>query len=141
MYELKTKINDSNVLDFLNTIENSKRKEDSFIILDLMTKLTGETAKMWGSSIIGFGLYHYKYKSGHQGEWMKIGFSPRKQNLTLYIMNGYDQYDDLLKRLGKYKLGKSCLYINKLEDVDMKVLEILITDSYDYVTKNFKREI
>jgi len=141
MYELKTKINDSNVLEFLNTIENSKRKEDSFIILDLMTKLTGETAKMWGSSIIGFGLYHYKYKSGHQGEWMKIGFSPRKQNLTLYIMNGYDQYDDLLKRLGKYKLGKSCLYINKLEDVDMKVLEILITDSYDYVTKNFKREI
>jgi len=141
MYELKTKINESNVLEFLNTIENIKRKEDSLVILDLMTKLTGETAKMWGTSIIGFGLYHYKNKSGHQGEWMKIGFSPRKQSLTLYIMNGYDRYDDLLKRLGKYKLGKSCLYINKLEDIDMKVLEVMITDSYDYVTKNFKREI
>ncbi|MBI9011205.1 MAG: DUF1801 domain-containing protein [Clostridiales bacterium] len=138
MHQLKTKINDQNVLDFFNKIENNKRKEDSLVILELMTKLTGETKKWRGSSIIGFGLYHYKNKSGHNCEWMKIGFSPRKQSLTLYIMNGYDKYDNLLKKLGKYKLGKSCLYINKLEDIDMDVLETSITDSYDYVSKNIK---
>lgn len=141
MYELKTKINDQNVLDFLNKIENKKRKEDSLAVLELMTRVTGETAKMWGTSIIGFGLYHYKNKSGQKSQWMKIGFSPRKQSLTLYIMNGYDRYEVILKKLGKFKLGKSCLYINKLEDIDMDVLETLITDSYDYVSKNFKREI
>jgi len=90
-----------------------------------------------GASIIGFGLYPYKNKSGMNGEWMKIGFSPRKASLTLYIMNGYDTYDALLEKLGKHKLGKSCLYINKLSDIDMAVLKELIRNSYDYVTKNY----
>lgn len=137
MYELKTKINDSNVKDFLNQVENKRRKEDSFVLLDLMTQITKEEPKMWGTSIIGFGTYAYTNKSGHNGEWMKIAFSPRKQSLSLYIMNGYDTYDGLLDHLGKHKIGKSCLYINKLADVDMDVLTELITQSYDYVTQNY----
>lgn len=140
MYKLKTKINDGNVVEFLNSVENVKRREDSFVILDIMTELTKESPKMWGSSIIGFGTYHYKAKSGHEGDWMKIGFSPRKQNLTLYIMNGYDQYNSLLSKLGKHKLGKSCLYINKLEDIDMEVLKELILDSSEYMTKHYSEK-
>jgi hypothetical protein len=137
MYELKTKLNDKNVLEFLNNVDNKRRKEDSLIILDLMEKITGQDAKMWGDSIIGFGTYHYTNKSGFKGEWMKIGFSPRKQNLTLYIMNGYESYGPLLEKLGKHKLGKSCLYINKLSDINMEVLEELIKHSFEYVTDNF----
>lgn len=137
MYELKTKLNDGNVVDFLNAIENNRRREDSFILLDLMSEITGEAPKMWGSSIIGFGQYHYKTKSGIESDWMNIGFSPRKQSLTLYIMNGYDQYDDLLSKLGKHKIGKSCLYINKLDDIDLEVLKSLIRDSFEYVQKNY----
>lgn len=134
MYELKTKLNNNSVIEFLNSVENQKRKDDSFVILDLMSSLTGEKPKMWGTSIVGFGKYHYKTKSGIESDWMKIGFSPRKQNLTIYIMNGYDQYEDLLSKLGKHKLGKSCLYINKLEDIDLDVLKELILDSFEYFT-------
>lgn len=137
MYELKTKLNDGNVIEFLNGVDNNRRKEDSFVLLDLMSEITGEEPKMWGTSIIGFGKYHYKTKSGIESDWMSIGFSPRKQSLTLYIMNGYDQYQDLLNKLGKHKIGKSCLYINKLADVDMTVLENLIRDSFEYVQKNY----
>lgn len=138
MYELKTKVNDKNVLEFLHSVENEKRREDSLKILDLMTELTTEMPKMWGDSIIGFGAYHYKYKSGQEGDWMKIGFSPRKQNLTLYIMNGYDRYEDLLSKLGKHKLGKSCLYINKLDDINIEVLKTLILDSMEFMNTNYK---
>ncbi len=113
MYELKTKLNDSSVEDFLNSIKEEKKRSDSLLILDLMREETGEEPKMWGQSIIGFGSYHYKYKSGQEGDWMLAGFSPRKQNLTIYIMPGFERYGDLMEKLGKYKTGKSCLYINK----------------------------
>ncbi len=129
MAELKTQKNDASVTDFLNTVENENRRRDAFTILKLMQEVAGEEPTMWGSSIIGFGKYHYKYASGREGEWMLVGFSPRKQNLTLYIMSGFDQYDQLLANLGKYKTGKSCLYINKIEDVDLDVLRELVRQS------------
>ncbi len=135
MAELKTQKNDASVKDFLNTVENEKRKQDSFVILDLMKKITQSEPSMWGPSIIGFGSYHYKYASGREGDWFLTGFSPRKQSLSIYIMSGFKKYEEILGRLGKYKTGKSCLYINKLEDIDMDVLEHLITESVEYLRK------
>ncbi len=136
--ELKTKINDTSVVNFLNSVEDENKKNDSFVVLDLMKKLTKEEPKMWGDSIIGFGSYHYKYASGREGDWFLCGFSPRKQNLTLYIMSGFSKYDELLSKIGKYKTGKSCLYIKKLDDINMKILEELIKDSLDYMKKTYK---
>lgn len=129
MAELKTKVNDASVNKFLNSIGDKQKIEDSFTILELMKKITRSEPKMWGSSIVGFGLFRYKYASGREGDWFLCGFSPRKQNLTLYIISGFSKYAGLMKTLGKYKTGKSCLYINKLEDIDMKVLKELITES------------
>lgn len=126
MYELKTKINDQPVEAFLNKVEDPQKQQDSFAILDVMAEITGQPPHMWGDSLVGFGKYQYKYASGHQGEWFLTGFSPRKQNLTLYIMSGFDEYDGLMAKLGKYKTGKSCLYIKKLEDVNQGVLRELI---------------
>lgn len=126
MYELKTKVNDADVKKFLETVDDDQKREDSFRVLDLMTKLTGKEPKMWGSSIVGFGTYKYTYASGHSGEWMVTGFSPRKTSLTIYLMMGFSENKDLMKKLGRHKTGKSCLYIKKLEDIDMKVLETLI---------------
>ena len=135
MAELKTKKNDASVERFLSSVEHPKRREDGFAVLDLMKKITKEEPKMWGSSIVGFGSYHYRYASGQEGDWMLVGFSPRKASMSLYIMSGFDAYDDLLAKLGKFKTGKSCLYINKLEDVDLKVLEKLIRQSVAYMKK------
>jgi hypothetical protein len=135
MSELKTKPTDESVVAFLNTVEKEKQREDSFAILDLMKDVTGEEAVMWGTSIVGFGRYSYKYASGREGEWMLVGFSPRKQNLTLYIMSGFDNYNTLLSKLGKFTTGKSCLYINKLEDVDQDVLRELVSQSVDHMKK------
>lgn len=135
MSDLKTRMNDSSVECFLSSVENEKRREDSFKILEIMKKVTGEEPKMWGDSIVGFGSYHYKYASGREGDWFITGFSPRKQNLTVYIMSGFTRYDDLLSQLGKHKTGKSCLYINKLEDIKTEVLEKLITESVTAVKK------
>ena len=127
MTELKTRPNDKSVIEFLNKVENKRRREDSFEVLKLMKEVTQEEPIMWGDSIIGFGSYHYKYASGREADWLQIGFSPRKQSLTLYIMDGFDKYEELLGKLGKHKLGKSCLYINKLDDVSIPVLkEIMI---------------
>jgi hypothetical protein len=126
MYELKTKVNDADVVKFLKSVKDEKQREDSFVILDIMSKITKLPPKMWGPSIIGFGSYHYKYASGHEGDMCLAGFSPRKQSLTLYILPGFEKNKDLMEKLGKYKTGKSCLYIKKLEDVDMKVLKELI---------------
>ena len=109
MAENKTKLNDANVEAFLHSVDNPQRRDDSFAVLDLMRETLGEEAKMWGKSIVGFGSYTYKYASGRTGDWMLTGFSPRKQALTLYIMAGFDEYADLMERLGKYKTGKSCL--------------------------------
>ncbi len=130
MKELKTKINDANVKDFLMSVEDEKRKEDSLKTLEMMKKITKEEPKMWGASIVGFGTYHYKYASGREGDWFITGFSPRKLSLTIYIMGGFQNYDELLGKLGKFKTGKSCLYIKKLEDVDTQILEKLIAESY-----------
>ena len=132
----KTQQNDADVLGFINSVENRKRRGDSLIILDIMTEITGEKPIMWGDSIIGFGQYAYKYASGRQGEWFYTGFSPRKQNLTLYVMDGFKQRPELMDKLGKYKTSKACLYINKLEDVDEKVLRQIIKASAKYVKQN-----
>ena len=129
MAELKTRQNDQDVHEFLEGVSNATRKKDCYEVLELMRAATGMEAKMWGDSIIGFGSYHYKYASGREGDWFLTGFSPRKQNLTLYIMPGFDEYEGLMKKLGKYKTGKSCLYLNKLEDVDLAVLKTLIEKS------------
>jgi len=129
MAELKTRPNDQSVEAFLNSVEQGQKRDDSFAILELMEEATGEEAKMWGDSIVGFGTYRYKYASGREGDWMLTGFSPRRQNLTLYIMSGFDEYDALLGKLGKHKTGKSCLYINKLADVDVETLKELVRRS------------
>ena len=104
----------------------------------MMKEITGESPKMWGPSIVGFGSYHYKYDSGREGDWFVAGFSPRKQSLTLYIMSGFRRYDELLAKLGKHTHGKSCLYIKKLEDVDMSVLKEMVAQSVKYVSKSSK---
>jgi nucleoid DNA-binding protein len=137
MAELKTKINNSSVEKFLNSVEDDQKRKDSLTILNMMKKISKEVPKMWGPNIVGFGKYDYKYKSGREGAWFLTGFSPRKQNLTIYIMSGFKRYNDLMKNLGKYKTGSSCLYIKKLEDVDMKVLKELISESVKHM-KNKK---
>lgn len=131
MSELKTKVNDASVDKFIGSIENSDKRKDAKKIIDMMSEVTKETPRMWGSSIVGFGKYHYKYPSGREGDWMKVGFSPRKLNLTLYLGYVVKAEDDVLKLLGKYKLGKGCLYINKLSDVDESRLRLLVKQSYE----------
>lgn len=115
MAELKTKRTKKSVDRFLKGVTNEKRRQDSFAILELMKKVTKAEPEMWGDSIIGFGSVHYKYASGREGDWFLTGFSPRKGSLTLYITPGFSRYGALLKKLGKHKTGKSCLYINKIE--------------------------
>ena len=129
MSELKTKPNDQSVEEYLTRVDDDKKRQDSTTILALMKEVTGAEPRMWGDSIIGFGSYHYKYASGREGDWFLTGFAPRKRNLTLYIMSGFSEYDDLLGRLGKFKTGKSCLYINKLEDIDLSTLRELVEKS------------
>lgn len=131
MGTIKTTVNDASVEDFINKVSDEVKKKDSFALLKLFSKVTGEKPKMWGSSIIGFGQYHYKSdRSTQEGDWPLTGFSPRKQNLTLYIMPGFSDYTDLLKDLGKHKTSVGCLYINKLADVDIAILEKLISKSF-----------
>jgi len=137
-YELKTKVNKSSVEGFLNSVKDKQKREDSFKILEMMKKITKEEPKMWGPGIVGFGKYHYKYSSGHEGDMCMIGFSPRKQSLTLYIMVGSDRFKSLMKKLGKYKTSVACLYIKKLEDVDQKVLTELISESVKWMKKTKK---
>jgi len=122
----KTTATEKSVKDFLNGVKDEQKREDSFKILEMMTRLSGYEPKMWGASIVGFGEYHYKYESGREGDMCRIGFSPRAQNLTLYMITGYSEKGDELARLGKHKLGKSCLYIKRLSDVDEDVLEEMI---------------
>jgi hypothetical protein len=130
MAELKTKVNDASVTAFLNKITDEEKRTDSFEILKMMEQVTKQKPKMWGASIIGFGNVHLKYESGRELDWFITGFSPRKQNLTLYVQGSYNQHADLLKKLGKHKTGVGCLYINKLKDVDAKVLKELIKKSF-----------
>ncbi len=135
MAQLKTQKNDASVEEFLDSVANERKRQDSYAILELMQDVTGEEPAMWGTSIVGFGSYHYKYASGRENEWFLVGFSPRKQNLTLYIMSGFDDYESLLADLGKYKTGKSCLYINKLEDVDLPTLRELVKKSVTHMAE------
>jgi hypothetical protein len=129
MSEVKTTQNDASVTAFLDSILDEKRRKDSYTVLDLMKKATGLEPKIWGDAIVGFGSQHYQYASGREGDMPLTGFSPRKQALTLYIMGGFDQYLSLLERLGKYKLGKACLYIKRLSDIDLDVLAELVAQS------------
>jgi hypothetical protein len=128
MAELKTKVNNASVTDFLNGIKDEAKRIDSFEIVKMMQQITKQEPRMWGTSIIGFGNTHLKYESGRELDWFVLGFSPRKQNLTLYGMGNWLE-TDLVKKLGKYKTGKGCLYINQLEDVNIKVLKELLTQT------------
>lgn len=136
MAELKTKPTDESVTAFLNSVSDERKREDCFTLLELMQEVTEAEPTMWGNSIVGFGTYHYKYASGREGDWFLAGFAPRKQNLTLYIMAGFDAYDGLLAQLGKHKTGKSCLYIKRLDDVDMDVLRQLVASSVTHVAES-----
>lgn len=133
-YELKTKVTDADVIAFLKKVEPEQKRLDAFEILDIMKEVTGQEPKMWGTSIIGFGQYHYKYASGQEGDFLATGFSSRKTKHSLYIMGYIENYPHLTKKLGKFKNGKSCLYVNKLADIDKVVLRQLIEESYDYIT-------
>ena len=135
MAEAKTKPTAQSVEAFIDNVPSETMRDDSRTLIRLMKKITGEQPKMWGPSIIGFGQYHYKYASGHEGDICLTGFSPRKQALTLYTLAGSEGQSDLLKKLGKYKTGKGCLYIKKLADVDLSVLETLIRKTIDHVRK------
>ena len=129
MADLKTVPNKLSVDKFLKGIRDEKKRADCFELVKMMESATKSRAKMWGSSIVGFGDYHYVYDSGRENDWFITGFSPRKQNLTLYIIGGFHQFEDLMGQLGKHSTGKGCLYINKLEDIDAKVLKKLIAKS------------
>lgn len=127
MAELKTQRNAQSVAAFLEKVLDEQRRVDSFALLKMMKEITGREAEMWGDSIVGFGHVHYKYESGREGDWFAVGFSPRKQNLTLYMMMGFSRFEELLGKLGKHKTGKSCLYIQKLSDINQDVLREMIT--------------
>ena len=138
MAENKTQPTKASVTAFINAIEDKARRADVRKVAAMMRKATGKRAKMWGPSIVGYGTYHYKYESGREGDFMVTGFSPRKQALTVYIMPGFEKFDALMGKLGKYTTGKSCLYIKHLSDVDEKVLERLIDESVKYMRKHYK---
>lgn len=135
MAELKTKPTDQSVAAFLDAIPDERKRRDAQAIADLLREVTGVEPQMWGDSIVGFGRYRYQYASGREGEWFVTGFSPRKQNLTVYIMGGLEQHADLLQRLGKHKIGKGCLYINRLADIDMGTLRELVAQSVANLTR------
>ena len=134
MSDAKTKPTDASVADFINAVENKRRREDALVLADLFKQTSGYDPVMWGESIIGYGQYRYKYKSGREGEWMLTGFSPRKAHQVIYLMgcyvdDGFDEQELLFSKLGKHKMGASCLYINKLSDIDISILEELIKRS------------
>lgn len=137
MYELKTKENDSSVIEFIESVESEKKREDAYKLLDIFTETSGYPAKMWGTSIIGFGSYHYKYDSGHEGDAPLVGFSPRKANFSLYFATGDDKREELLKEFGKHKTGKACIYVNKIADIDVEVLKKLIEQSIKFLQEKY----
>ncbi|WP_010676671.1 DUF1801 domain-containing protein [Bacillus timonensis] len=137
MYELKTKENDASVIEFIEKVENLKKKEDAYKLLDIFTEATGYPAKMWGPSIIGFGSYHYKYASGHEGDAPLVGFSPRKAKISLYFATGDSRREELLEKFGKHTTGKACVYINKVADIDVEVLKELINQSIQFLQEMY----
>lgn len=136
-YEAKTKQTETSVLEFLSANVEGQKYEDCLTLIELMEKLTGKKAKMWGPSIIGFGSYHYKYDSGHEGDSCILGFSPRKAAITLYIFMPTTENQELLKNLGKYKMGKACIYIKKLTDIDLKKLEKICISTINYIQEKY----
>ena len=137
MSENKTKSTDADVSAFLDAIGDDQRREDCRTLLALMGRITGKPAVMWGPSIVGFDTYHYKYESGREGDWAVTGFSPRKGDISVYLTAGSPEQDDLLARLGRHKMGKACLYIRRLADIDLAVLEQLITASVAEVRRRY----
>ena len=133
----KTLPNETSVISFIEKVEDVQKKKDSYELLELNKEITGCEPIIWGPSLIGFGTYHYKYESGREGDFFIAGFSPRKTAPTLYIMAGFSRYDELLQKLGKFKTGKSCLYVKKLDDIDRIVLRQLITESVKYMRENY----
>ncbi len=133
----KTTENEASVNKFLNSVKDNQKKADCLELKGMMETITKKPAKMWGASIVGFDTYHYKYDSGREGDMMKVGFSPRAQSLTIYIMPGFERYAELMEKLGKHKTGKSCLYIKKLDDIDRDTLKDLIQGSFDYMTNKY----
>jgi len=137
MAENKTKANESSVDDFLAKTDDATRA-DCYRIISLMGKITGEKPKMWGPAIVGFGQYHYKYESGREGDICKIGFSPRKGKLTLYVLAGIEGQSELLAKIGKHQAGKGCLYIKKVDDINLEVLEQMIRKTMAYLESKYK---
>ncbi|WP_028549610.1 DUF1801 domain-containing protein [Paenibacillus sp. UNC451MF] len=137
MYKQKTKETDSSVIEFIENVENLKRREDAYKLLETFTETTGYPAKMWGPSIIGFGSYHYKYETGHEGDAPFVGFSPRKANISLYFATGDTERDVLLQKFGKHKSGKACVYIQKVDDIDVDVLKAMINQSIKFLKETY----
>lgn len=137
MAELKTRPTDQSVSAFLERIEAPEKRQDCYTLAEMMGQITGEPPRMWGESIVGFGTYQYRYKSGRTAAWFLTGFAPRKRDLTLYIMSGFEGYDELLARLGKHKTGKACLYLKRLSQVDLDVLAELIARSVAHMRAHY----
>jgi hypothetical protein len=140
MYEQKTKATDQSVLEFIEQVEDAKKREDAYRLLDIFTEASGYEAKMWGPSIIGFGSYHYKYVTGHEGDAPLVGFSPRKGKTSLYFATGDAARVELLPALGKHTAGKACVYINKVADIDIGVLKKLIVQSIAFLQETYPGE-
>lgn len=138
MAKLKTNENESSVTAFLDSVGDDRRRADCRTVVGIMESVTGEPAKMWGTSIIGFGSYHYKYASGHEGDSMLTGVSPRKQALAIYIMSGFSEFQDMLEEIGTFKTGKSCLYVKNLADINLEILENIICTSVDYMRQKYR---
>lgn len=136
MADMKTTPTEYSVDEFLASVDDRQRA-DCHALVELMHAVTGEQPKLWGPAMVGFGQYHYVYESGREGDWFLTGFAPRKQNISIYIMAGFDRYDELLARLGTYKTGKSCLYAKSLADIDMSILRQLVTESVRYMKKKY----
>ena len=137
-YEQKTKQNDQSVVEFIENVEHPRKREDAYRLMDIFSETTGYEAKMWGASIIGFGSYHYKYKTGHEGDAPLVGFSPRKANISLYFATGDPDRERLLVKFGKHKTGKACVYINKVDDIDEEVLRALILQSVTFLRETYQ---
>ncbi|WP_413377721.1 DUF1801 domain-containing protein [Paenibacillus taichungensis] len=137
MYKLKTKETDNSVIEFIESVDSPKKREDAYQLLDIFTETTGYKAKMWGPSIIGFGAYHYKYESGHEGDAPLVGFSPRKAKISLYFATGDAERENLLKDFGKHTTGKACVYVNKVADINLDVLQALINQSIKFLKETY----
>lgn len=137
MYKLKTRETDNSVIEFIESVESPKKREDAYTLLNIFTETTGYEAKMWGPSIIGFGSYHYKYPSGHEGDAPLVGFSPRKAKISLYFAVGDPNREELLKNFGKHTTGKACVYINKVADIDVDILKAMIHQSIKFLKETY----